>query len=75
MKTIFVTVQEFLENGGVLELGRYIFNSSGGMIGIYDGTFTDKIFHGMSRIKRSVGTFPSYNSLTFVEIETTPIYK
>lgn len=36
-KDVFVTLEEFKENGGVLEEGRTIFNSNGSPIGTWIG--------------------------------------
>jgi hypothetical protein len=67
MKTIYVTVAEFLENGGELTPGRKIFSATG----IFRGKVkeeTDKY------IVCENGEYLS-NMIYFVQIECTPIYK
>ena len=74
--TIFVTVKEFLENGGVLEIGRDFYSMGRTqIIGTYDGRFEDKDWPDMIRVRTGSGTYPAYDFNTLVEIEVTPIYK
>lgn len=75
MKHIFVTVEEFLANGGVLDTERFLYNDKLVLIGFYDGEFEDSRFEDSVRVKNSTGTFPIYKSMANVEIECTPIYK
>lgn len=73
-KMIFVTVEEFLANGGVLDTDRALF-SENDFLGYYDSTFDKEHFENMIRIKKANGTFPAYPMLTYVKIYCTPIYK
>lgn len=74
-KTIYVTVDEFLKNGGELVKGREVFNESHGNIGVFSGKDSD--YPGMSLIY-SISknrTRMTYDDLIFVEIQAKPIYK
>lgn len=61
MKTIYVTVAEFLENGGILQDARPIYNESGIRMNCDEWFwrhYTEK-----------------YPDTTYIKIECTPIYK
>jgi hypothetical protein len=74
-KTIYVTVEEFLQNGGILVEGRVIYNEKHGNIGEFDGFHIVK--KGMSNVMCFVQDKRRtlYNDLIFVQIEVKPIYK
>lgn len=75
MKTIYVTIAEFLENGGELKDGREIFNTiKGGLTGSYEfnSEFENEynIWVISSNGRQGTVGCDSY----YVAIECTPIY-
>lgn len=62
MKTILVTVKEFLENGGELKNGRWTYMENGIKYQEYDGVKT-------SYIKTDIA------DKVYIQIEATPHYK
>lgn len=75
MKTIKVTIEEFLSNGGILEVGREIYNSSdkGTVTGYYKEFNKEAMVHLASNA--SWTSFPILSHIFYIEIEVTPIYK
>lgn len=75
MHTIFITVAEFLENGGKLNYGRSFYGAPNGQeIGYYVPE-NDHTFEGHTVVTRSTGYFPMDNNSLYLEIDCTPIYK
>ena len=80
MKTIFVTVKEFFDNGGQMSEGRQLYTKAPNY-DTYIPTF--KFLERMSvypgdsliRVSRGQSSFPSVQEVTYVEIPVTPIYK
>lgn len=80
MKTVYVTVAEFLENGGELKLNRAIFeiHPQGygyNLIGGFTGYFDDRIMVDNHDDSLDYLQFKPDNANIFVEVECTPIYK
>ena len=74
MKTIIkVTIKEFIENGGILNLNREIFNEGKYPIGTFL-KFDEKLNVNLCKNDR-FKSFPITDQFHFVEIECTPIYK
>lgn len=75
MKTLFVTVEEFLQNGGELEPDRPLFTMSKSnqptRLGWYHGASK---FGGCIEAADNSKVFPMMNSIVFVEVQATPIY-
>lgn len=71
MKTIYVTVAEFLENGGELEVGRAIYNSTGSSYGCF--TEFDYNYEGVYIDDDCEYSFSNLD--VYVKIPCTPIYK
>lgn len=69
MKKIFVTVTEFLENGGELNNGRAIYGESGGYFGEFRG------FNSFNVPIIGIARRPTSIHHIYVEIECSPIYK
>jgi len=71
--TIFVTVEDFLNNGGQLEEGREIFSglNSGQFVGTFDRLQAD----GTVGIKMRFGTKYANCAYTYVQIEAEPVWK
>ena len=85
MHTIFVTLEEFLANGGTLIDGKGLFTSvitakgddRGAIfkqIGWYDA-FTEPAAEGMVVVSKTNRTFHMNTFLVYVAIEAKPIYK
>lgn len=72
MKSIKVTIKEYLQNGGVLENGREIFS---GVNGSQCGEFCGMLENGMVSVKRANGTFAADPDFFAVQIEAQPIWK
>lgn len=74
MKKIYVTVAEFLENGGELTFGRMIFNAERQWVGTF-------IPHTDRRVKRKIyinthdGVVQRSIHDRYVQIDCNPIYK
>lgn len=90
MKTIFVTIEEFLANGGTLELGREIFReetrqfdtgkySQSSMLNssLCLGEYTgfDEKIQCYLVTSPVYKSFPVTGTVGYVKIEATPIYK
>ena len=73
MKTIFVTIKEFIENGGILEKGREIYINKGDIVPSYYLEWDHK--QNVPLIyNTNYKSFPV--SMGFlVKIDVTPIYK
>lgn len=71
MKTIYVTVAEFIENGGELKEFHELFSESGKRYGTFFG-FTSS---GVPMIRAAGTVMPEDPTYLFVEIECSPIYK
>lgn len=72
MKTIYVTVAEFLENGGILSGERIIYNEQYLAL----GTFMGQSFNNTTVVNRENGPrCVRKNDILFVAIQCTPIYK
>ncbi len=78
MKSIFVTVQEFINNGGELNQLRALYHQQA------DGDFKEIGWFDKNVqipapyciiVSKSNGTFQSLIEVVHVEIECTPIYK
>lgn len=68
--TIFITVSEFLENGGILDSDRVIYNDQYCPIGYYNET------HGeLLEIRCNTRSYQSLINIVFVKINVTPIYE
>lgn len=77
MKHIFVTIEEFLQNGGVLEAEREIFsaNAQKTEFSIY-GYFKSNPGAGVVLVHNaSYKMAPASNHVFYVKIEVTPIWK
>lgn len=75
MKTIYVTVEEFVSNNGKLNPGRDVYvrvNSQFRILGVYKEY--DERTH-TSIIEDSFSSFPMIESKTYVKIKCAPIYK
>lgn len=72
MKTIYVTIEEFEKNGGVLENGREIF--SAGPIAYYEYNAKEESEHCIW-VKGTKGSGTVRRDTGKVAIECTPIYK
>lgn len=72
MKKIFVTVAEFLENGGELKLGRSIYGVNNYQVGEYDGKSDEE---DMIRIRQVNRSFPVFSNMYYVKIPCTPHYQ
>ena len=68
--TIFVSVSEFLQNGGILDSDRVIYNDQHCPIGYYKETHGEII-----EIQCSNCSYQSLSNIVFVKINVTPIYK
>lgn len=78
MKHIFVSIQEFLQNGGALEPGRQFFTEN--IIGrgnySYDRAGEFKHMNGDTIIMQGLSaSHPALPHVFYVKIEVTPIYK
>ena len=72
--TIFVTVEEFLQNGGELVRNRIIYNWERRVLGCLNDT--DVVSDTIQIRCLPTNTLMSvYITATFVDIEATPIYK
>ena len=69
---IFVTIEQFLNNGGILETGREIYSS--GNFGSLLGAF-ESIDDGDVTIRRSFGTIFRSFEYVYVVIKCQPIWK
>lgn len=69
---MFVTIEQFINNGGTLETGRELY--SGGNYGSLVGTF-QSIDDGDVTIRRSYGTFVRSFEYVYVIVECHPIWK
>lgn len=77
MKKIFVTVEEFIANGGELIYDRDIFARKHAEAPIYKiGVFetSHEIHSGMINIRQTNKSIMLYKNQCWVEIECTPIY-
>lgn len=77
MKHIFVTIEEFLQNGGILEADREIFsaNQSKTEFSLY-GYFKSNPEAGVVLIHNATYKMAPVSSYMFyVKIEVTPIWK
>lgn len=79
--SIYITVEEFLENGGVMNSGRAIYteNTSGPFkyykeIGWFDPS-NQHGNRGMISVTRSRLVYDFITSLVYLEISVTPIYQ
>lgn len=72
MKKMYVSVAEFLENGGKLELGRNIYSN---LNGSNIGEFQNHIDDSMIDIRQSTRNIRCGNRISFVKIDCQPIYK
>ncbi len=79
MKTIFVTVTEFLNNGGIIETGRTlhknIINNDFQEIGTFDFAEQIPVSYMVTVSNWNGTTFQMLADIVYVEIEVTPIYK
>lgn len=75
MKTIYVTVAEFLENGGRLEAKRPVYNTKQPAIGWVSPKNYDSDRPDMTVVANNSSSMYCYNDLIYVEIPCTPIYK
>jgi hypothetical protein len=77
MKKIFVTVAEFLENGGILKSEVQLYKKNHAKT--YPetlGWYVDRATHDDMIMIGNIGkTFPYYSNQAFIEIDCTPIYK
>ena len=74
--TIFVTVAEFLDNGGVLTYGRSLYGAPNGQeIGYYIPENQRPSTYGFIVVQRHSGTFAREFDSLYVEISCTPIYE
>lgn len=71
MKCIFVTIEEFLQNGGKLEKDREIYTEAQNLAGYYLKPFKD---HHLA-CNASYKSFPVLSMAFYVKIEVTPIWK
>lgn len=76
MKTVYVTLKEFLENGGKLVKGREVYSedkySNYSMIGTYKMFDEDSNIHLIENT--TYKSFPVLESVFYVKIEAKPIY-
>lgn len=74
--SIFVTVEEFTANGGIIESGRNLFRDSE-LVGWYDyaNDFVNLPKDEFISVTQHGKYFPAYTNSIQVEIEVTPIYK
>lgn len=71
--TIFVTVEEFLNNGGILNNGRSIYNEDFKEIGWFDSSIQICSAPAIV-VTNSSRSFQFLTNLVFVEIICSPIY-
>ncbi len=77
--SIYVTVEEFLANGGKLKKGRELFNSRRENMGYY--SYTSKpngqvvAQKYLKDIKNKTGGFPINQLTAYVKIQAIPIYE
>lgn len=74
MKTTYVTIQEFLDNGGILLKGRMIYIEKTKNNFSYTGDFKE-IDNDLIIIQNASRSFPVIPEVFFVEIEVIPVYK
>lgn len=73
MKEIFVTVSEFLENGGELTEGRNIYNNQFGTKAV--GSFINIINEELIGVQTNKSDrWPFYKTHSYVKINCQPIY-
>jgi hypothetical protein len=81
--SIFVSLEEFLANGGVLKAGRELFqvSSSAGaspipiQVGWFDENLQTQLNgHSLIMIKNHSWAYPTGKELVFVKCNCTPIY-
>jgi hypothetical protein len=69
--TIKITVDEFLENGGILVEGRDLFGENGKIIGEYY-FLNDEDIH---IYRNNIMSAPLLEEFVYIEIDVIPIYK
>lgn len=75
--TIYVTLEEFLQNGGKLNPLRGLFSVNTSTFNIHPVGWWDgePIEDDMIWVTNSLKKFKSYNQLIYVEIKVIPIYE
>ena len=69
---IHITVEEFLENGGVIQPERVLFNRDKKVLGYYKGY--DEITKSHTAMNASTSEFVISTSIVFIKIDVVPIY-
>lgn len=77
--TVFVSIADYLANGGVLVDGHelYVANIQHGyqLIGWYDINAAHDLPNGMITITQSNRSFPFANNIVYVRVKAIPVYE
>jgi len=75
MKKLLITVEEFFENGGEIQIGRELFQNAYPFNKVGDFAGLATLDSEMILVKQSTKSIRLYSSLVMILVDCKPIYK